>query len=152
MPPPGNRADPSPSFRFHVIVGDTGIARFSEVGGLNFEQTPEEYAEGGVNSHVHRFPSRFKWGDLTLKKGIATDGQAIWDWFQEAVQFANSGKSTPKPVTVTLKDLTGTIDLRTWTFNRAFPIKWSIAALSAEQNVIAFETLTLAHQGIAFSE
>jgi phage tail-like protein len=149
---PGTRADPSNSFRFQVEIRDVEVARFSEVGEMTFDQTPEEYAEGGVNSHMRRFPGRFKYGDLTLKKGIAKDGELLWKWFQDSVKAANNGAVIIHPVTITLMDVTGSTGLRSWVFNNAFPIKWHIAAFSADQNGIAIETLTLAHQGINFSE
>jgi phage tail-like protein len=150
--PPTARSDPSPSFQFHVEIAGLNVARFSECGGLDFEQETFDYPEGGVNSHVHRFPGRFKFSNITLKKGVALDGQTIWDWIQSVVKAANTGQVPTKTVTVTLFDLTGRTPLRTWNFQAAYPIKWSLVALSAEQNAIAIETLTLAHQGQDFSQ
>jgi phage tail-like protein len=160
--PPGERADPSPSFRFHVILNiqdksngkpeGTSIARFTECGGLDFERDTFDYAEGGMNSHVHRFPGRFKFSNLTLKKGVATDGEAMWKWIQRAVQAADIGEVPTQTVTVALYDLTGQDPpLRIWNFLNAYPVKWSLVALSADQNAIAIETLTLAHQGMDFA-
>src|SRR4051812_19388163 len=131
--PPTARSDPSPSFRFHVKVGDLDVARFSECGGLDFEQETFDYSEGGMNSHVHRFPGRFKFTNITLKKGVALDGQKIWDWMQSVVKAANTGEVLTKPVTVTLYDVSGMNPLRAWNFQNAYPVKWSVVALSAEQ-------------------
>ncbi len=140
--------DPSPSFRFHVEIQGVGVARFSECSGLEFEAETYDYKEGGLNSRVHRLPGRFKFTNLTLKKGIATDGQPLWDWVQKTV----SGKITTHQVTVTLYDLKGENPLREWVFQDAYPVKWGASALSAEQNAIAIETLTLAHQGMDFAQ
>src|ERR1700756_5164049 len=101
------RSDPSPSFQFHVEIEGLNVARFSECGGLDFEQDTFDYSEGGVNSHIHRLPGRFKYSNLTLKKGVATDGQTIWDWIQSVVKAANTGQVPTKAVTVTLYDLSG---------------------------------------------
>jgi phage tail-like protein len=149
--PPHRGPDPSPSFRFHVKVAGMNVARFSECGGLEFEQETFDYKEGGVNAHVHRFPGRFKFGNLTLKKGIATDGQPLWDWMESIVKTANAGRVTTHTVTVTLYDLSGQQPLRVWEFRDAYPVKWGATALSADQNAIAIETLTLAHQGMSFA-
>ncbi len=146
------RADPSPSFRFHVEIDDVPVARFTECGGLSFEQTPVDYEEGGVNSHVHRFPARFKFANVTLKRGIATDGDKMWEWVTKAVQTSNLGQVSANKVTVILYDVGGHDPLRTWTFLGAFPIKWNVVALSAEQNAIAIETLEIAHQGMDFAQ
>jgi phage tail-like protein len=140
--------DPSPSFRFHVEIQGIEVARFSECSGLELEQDTFDYREGGLNSRVHRLPGRFKFTNLTLKKGIATDGQSLWSWVEETVK----GPIKPHTVTVTLYDLTGGKPLRTWNFQDAYPVKWSVVALSADQNAIAIESLILAHQGMSFAQ
>ena len=140
--------DPSPSFRFGVEIQGIEVARFSECSGLEFENETFEYKEGGLNSRIHRLPGRFKFTNLTLKKGIAEDGNDLWDWVTNTV----SGNIDPKTVTVTLYDLSGESPLRTWTYIAAYPVKWSAVALNAEQNAIAIETLVLAHQGTDFAQ
>lgn len=140
--------DPSPSFRFHVEIQGVNVARFSECSGLEIENETFDYKEGGQNARLHRFPGRFKFNNLTLKKGIATDGQMLWKWVQSMVK----GQIVTHNITVTLYDLTGQTPLRAWVFQDAYPVKWSAAALSADQNTIAVETLTLAHQGMDFAQ
>src|SRR5437868_6626660 len=80
-----------------------------------------EYKEGGLNTTVHRLAGRFKFTNVTLKKGIAPDGDELWKWVTQAAQ----GQIDPKQVAVTLYDLSGTKPLRTWTFTDAYPVKWS---------------------------
>lgn len=143
--------DPSPSFRFHVEIQGIEVARFSECSGLDFETETFDYKEGGLNSHVHRFPGRWKFNNLTLKKGIASDGNILWEWVEDMVKNANTGEFTTHTVTVILYDLKGEQALRTWTFQDAYPMKWSASSLTAEQNAIAIETLVLAHQGMSFA-
>jgi phage tail-like protein len=144
--------DPSPSFRFHIEIQGVEVARFSECNGIDFETETFDYKEGGLNSRLHRFPGRWKFNNLNLKKGIATDGQPLWDWVQSVVKGANTGEFTTHSVTVTLYDVSGQTPLRTWTYQDAYPIKWAATALSADQNAIAIETLTLAHQGLDFAQ
>lgn len=142
------RSDPSPSFRFTVKIADVAVAHFSECGGLEMDSEPFDYKEGGLNSRVHRLPGRFKFSNLTLKKGVAEDGDALWKWVQDTVK----GQFTPHQVTVVLHDVSGEKPLREWVFENAYPIKWGASALSADQNAIAVETLTLAHQGMSFAQ
>ncbi len=148
--PPSRGPDPSPSFRFQVEIQGLTVAHFSECSGIEFEQETFDYKEGGLNSRVHRLPGRFKFSNLTLKKGIAVDGQPLWDWVSSVVQAADSGQVTTHAVTVTLYDAGGKSKVRAWGFQEAYPVKWSATALSAEQTAIAIETLTLAHQGMSF--
>ena len=137
--------DPSPSFRFQVEIDGINVARFSEVGGLEFESETFDYKEGGQNSLVHRFPGRYKSPNLTLKKGIATDAETLWTWVENTMK----GQIVPHNVTVTLYDVAGANPLRVWVFQHAYPVKWAAGAFSAEQNAIAIETLSLAHQGLS---
>ncbi len=149
---PAVRADPSPSFRFRVsIMGLESVARFTECSGLELEQEVLEYKEGGLNSRVHRLPGRYKFSNVTLKRGIATDGSDLWKWIKGNIAASDQGTVVAHDVTVTLLELDGRTPLRTWTFSQAYPIKWSATALSAEQNAIAIETLALAHNGVSFS-
>jgi phage tail-like protein len=144
--------DPSPSFRFHVKIDGVDVARFTECSGLDFETETFDYKEGGLNSRVHRFPGRWKFSNLTLKKGISTEGEKLWNWVEDTVKKANAGGFTTHDVTVTLFDLSGEKPLREWTFQAAFPMKWSASLFSADQNAIAIETLVLAHQGLNFAQ
>ena len=143
--------DPSPSFRYHVEIQGIEVARFSECSGLDFETETFDYKEGGLNSHVHRFPGRWKFNNITLKKGIASDGKTLWGWVEDMVKNANSGEFTTHNVTITFYDLKGEA-MRTWTFQDAYPMKWSASSLTADQNAIAIETLVLAHQGMSFAQ
>jgi phage tail-like protein len=139
-----SRSDPSPSFRFHVEIEGIEVARFSECSGVEVETKTFDYQEGGLNDHVHRFPANFSYSNLALKRGIASDGINIWNWIKGML----NGQIVTHDVTVTLYDVGGLNPLRTWTFKDAYPIKWSAGTFSAEQSVIAFESLTLAHQGM----
>lgn len=142
------RADPSPSFRFKVeFRGGPGVAaRFTECSGLEFEAETFDYGEGGEQSRVHRLPGRIKYGNLDLKRGIATDGEKLWQWVKKTAR----GQIETCTVTVSLLSSEGQ-PVREWTFMDAYPVKWSATAFSAEQNAIAIETLTIAHQGLLLS-
>ena len=144
--------DPSPSFRYHVEIQGVEVARFTECSGLEFEAEPFDYKEGGLNSRLHRLPGRWKFTNLTLKKGISSDGDTLWDWVKDTIKKANSGEFTTHTVTLTLYDVAGEKPLRTWTFQEAYPTKWSASNLISASNDIAIETLVLAHEGPDFAQ
>jgi phage tail-like protein len=143
--------DPSPSFRFQVTISGVTVARFAECAGLEFEQETFDYREGGLNSRVHRLPGRFKFGNLTLKKGIALDGKPLLDWIERVDKAANNGTLETQSVSVVLYDRAGQSVIRSWDFSGAYPVQWKATALSAEQSAVAIETLSLAHQGMQFA-
>lgn len=142
------RADPAASFRFKVdFRGGPGVqARFTECTGLEFEVATFDYKEGGEQSRVHRLPGPVTYSNLTLSRGIAADGEKLWQWVRQVA----GGQFETCTVTVSLLDARAQ-PIREWTFMDAYPVKWSATAFSAEQNAIAIETLTIAHQGLLLS-
>ena len=136
------RNDPYPSFRFRVEIDNIIVANVSEVSGLQIEIETEPYREGGVNDFVHNFPKGIKYQPFVLRRGI-TDPDFLWSWYKAV----RTKMITRKNVTVVLMDSAG-VDKRRWTFQGAYPIKWTGPELKASSNAIAFESIELVHQGI----
>jgi phage tail-like protein len=53
--------DPHMGLRFWVQLGSIEVAGFQECSGLSVETEIFEYAEGGLNTHTHKFPVRAKY-------------------------------------------------------------------------------------------
>lgn len=135
--------DPIPAFRFEISLGeDLPVAGFSEVGGLSVELEVQEYAEGGINTHMHKLPGRTKQANLTLKRGIVD--RKMWDWFYDITL----GKFKSRNGAIRLRDPSGGDVVMEWYIYDAFPVKWSGPELNATQNSVAVESLELAHQGL----
>lgn len=131
---------------FHFKVEIDGASseqdiRFQEVTGISAEVTTEELREGGLNSHVHRLPNGAKTGNLVLKRGFL-DGSEVTTWCREAIE---SFRFDPREVTVQLLDQDHD-PLLTWSFAGAFPVKWSISDLKAQDNALVIESLELAYR------
>jgi phage tail-like protein len=130
-------------FHFKVEFGPNSAdqdIRFQEVTGLSAEVTTEELREGGLNEYAHRIPTGAKYGNLVLKRGLVNDSE-IAEWCRDAVEnfvFA------PKDVTVTLLNEEHE-PLATWSFRRAYPVKWSVSDFKAQENALAVESLELAY-------
>ena len=137
-----NRNDPFPAFRFEVQLTGLPAAGFSECSGLTVEITPEEYAEGGQNSFMRKFPGRTKQTNIVLKRGIVD--RSLWDWFFDLTQ----GQVQFRDGTITVHDPSGSEEVMVWYFERAFPVKWTGPDLNASQNAVAVETLEICHQGL----
>lgn len=120
-----------------VLEGD---ARFQEVSGLTAELGIEELNEGGENRFSHRLPTRSKYGNLVLKRGMLKDSKLI-EWFRDAVE---NFEFKPADVLVTLlneehKPLVG------WSFVKAWPVKWVVSDFKAQEGSIVVETIELAY-------
>ena len=123
-------------------VSDAPAAGFSECSGLEMALDVEEYKEGGNNGAILKFPTRVKWTDLTLKRGVAA-GTDLWDWHYGFVE----GRGRRRDGIIILQtDLH--VPNNIWYFRRGLPIKYTGPSLNASQNSVAVETIVIAHEGL----
>lgn len=156
----GVRSDPIKSYNFVISLLDTSstlalatsmalsaildvaLGGFSECGGLEMSLDVEEYKEGGRNGTILKFPTRVKWTNITMKKGIGA-GTALWDWHYGFVE----GKGRRRDGVIVLQnDLH--IPNNIWYFRRGLPVKYTGPTLNAAQNNVAIESIEIAHEGI----
>lgn len=142
MAQPDDRRDPTPSFRFAVLLDALPVASFSECTGLQQEIEVKDYNEGGLNTFVLKFPGRNKHGNLTLKRGIVD--RLLWQWYYDLVQ----GRVRFRDGVINILPPAGGPPVMIWRFTRAFPVKWVGPDLNATQNAVAVETLELAYHGL----
>ena len=136
---------PPVGFHFRVEFNMPGLdimdARFQEVSGLTAEIGTEELVEGGENRFVHRLPTRPKFGNLILKRGLFTDS-GLAAWLRDGIE---NFTFAPVDVLVTLLNEEHE-PLQGWCFVGAWPVKWIVSDLKAQENAIVVETLELAYR------
>lgn len=146
---PGQRTDPYPNFCFNVAIttpqGSKVVCCFSEVTGLEATTEFEEIKEGGINNFVHKLPKTTRYGNLVLKKGM-TDNDTLYNWHQDVV----NGIISRANVTIIQTD-TQRKPLKSWTFQNAFPVKWTGPDLKADTSSFAIESVEMAHQGLVWT-
>lgn len=134
-------------FKFSVEgVGEIGA--FTDVSGLSVEVELVEIEEGGQNHFTHKVPGRMKWPNIVLKRGI-TDSDNLFEWFAKTSGegFAGEGSTLERTQgEITLTDSQGET-VRGWTFEEAFPVKWTGPTLASSSNEVAKEELEIAHHG-----
>lgn len=134
---------PPVGFHFKVTfqgIGNDNDVRFQSVSGLNIEYDTESFKEGGQNLFEHKLPTRSKFPDLVLKRGMLTDSDLIV-WFRKGL-FNREFK--PAQVLITLLNPQHK-PLKTWKVNNAWPRKWSVSDLNATENALVVETLELSY-------
>lgn len=141
----GPLRDPVPAFNFLVqLIESNGalrsVAGFSECSGLESTLEIEEYQEGGVNDRVHKFPSRFTFENLTLKRGVTLD-PTLRHWHQSLLR----GETQRRDGLIILLS-EQRLPVLAWKFERGLPVKWSGPALSATQSEASIETLEIAYE------
>lgn len=115
---------------------------FSECSGLEMTMDVEDYMEGGNNNTVLKFPTRIKWNNITLKKGL-TLGTELWDWFDSFVQ----GKGERRDGLIILNN-EAQLPQVAWGFRRGLPISYTAPPMNASQNEVAVESIQIAHEGL----
>jgi len=134
---------PPVGFHFKVEfqgIGNDNDVRFQTVSGLNVEYDTESIKEGGENRFEHKLPTRTKFSDLSLKRGMLTDSEVI-KWVKKAL-FDREFK--PAQIIITLLNPEHQ-PLKVWKVNNAWPRKWSVSDLNANENSIVVETLELCY-------
>jgi phage tail-like protein len=123
-------------------IADVALGGFSECSGLEMSLEVQEYQEGGRNGHVLKFPTRVKWSNIILKKGMGAR-TALWDWHYEFVEGRGKRRDG---VIMLMNDLH--IPSHVWYFRRGLPIKYTGPGMNASQNSVAIEAIEISHEGI----
>jgi phage tail-like protein len=144
--------NPYSNFNFVVLIDGNEIAAFSEVSGLDSENTPIEYREGAdATNAMRQLPGIEKYSHVTLKRGV-TGSTALWDWRKEV---RDGGSSFPPSRNVVIKLLNEQHDRgspgMTWTLTNAWPMKITGPTMNAKGNDFAVEQVDLAHERVDIS-
>jgi phage tail-like protein len=125
---------------FHGIGSDSDT-RFQEVVGLQAEIGVEELAVGGENRFSYRLPTRSKYGNLVLRRGLLRDS-GLRSWLSDAIE-----NFIFRPVDVNIHLLNEKHEVTvSWTVMQAYPVKWMVSDLKAQENSLVVETIELAYQ------
>ena len=136
---------PPVSFHFKVeVLGLSPVShdvRFTEVSGLSVDLETEEVVEGGENRFVQKYPTRAKYPELVLKRGLLVDSELL-GWIRSCIE-----NLVIQPKNVDIKLLNDEHQpLFTWHLVNAYPTKWSVGDLNAVNNAVSIETMQLFYQ------
>lgn len=141
------RDNPYSNFNFIVLIDGLEAAAFSEVSGLDSENTAIEYREGAdATNATRKLPGVEKYSNVSLKRGI-TGSLALWNWRKE-VRDSTSTFPPRKEVTIKLLNEKGDRNNPAMTFKlrNAWPTKITGPSFNAKGNDIALEQLDLVHE------
>lgn len=117
---------------------------FAECSGLEATMEPKVLKEGGLNYGAHQRPGPVTFATVILKRGYSPNSD-LWKWFQTT---SAQGYSQRLRVVINVFELDGASNLA-WQLDRAFPIKFKAADLSAKSSEIGIEELHLVHEGLS---
>ena len=139
---------------FHFEVSFNGIgsghldAKFQSVTGLDVQFETETLKEGGENRFEHVIPTRRRYADLILKRGLLSeeDNSLLTDWCKSAFE-----RSLIRPVNLDVILLNEEHKpLLKWKVIHAWPKNWKMGELNAEKGEVLIETLELTYNRFEF--
>jgi len=133
-----------PPVGFHFLVAfdifpqTPNDMRFQSVSGLSVSLETEDFKEGGENRFVHKLPTRTKYEDITLSRGMFI-GSGLVLWCRQAIE---EFKFQPVNVLITLlNDMH--IPVSAWYVVNAYPVQWSVSDFKAEESAVVIESIKL---------
>jgi phage tail-like protein len=138
---------PPPVFAFRVYgAGAKRDTSFQEVSGLEVQFETEEVVEGGQNRFVHKLPTRTKYSNLLLKRGVVTQASAFGGWVSRALS-AGLVRQGGGAKTIGIKLINEKKQpLVAWNVFGAYPLRWEHTPLNAMGNDVLIETIELSYQ------
>ena len=133
---------PHGRFRYKVEIDGLEAGGFSEVTGFDASIDVIEYREGDMVQTPMKIPGLKKYGNITLKQGLATS-RVLYDWIIAGVD----GAVDRKTITITLLD-EEEAPAASWQVINAWPLKYTAPDFNATSSEIAIETLEIAHEGM----
>ncbi|MCB0835200.1 MAG: phage tail protein [Bacteroidetes bacterium] len=136
------------SFYFQLSFGFNGAneedAAFQEVSGISKSMEMEEITGGGENRFKYRLPKVSSSQNLILKRALVSKNSKLISWCTHTLDTGLAYSVVTKDVEVSLLDKDGNV-YKTWTFYKAYPVKYSISDLKSNENGILLETIELAY-------
>lgn len=129
-------------FRYKVEIDGLEAGGFSEVTGFDASIDVMEYREGDMVQTTMKIPGLKKYGNITLKQGLATS-KVLYDWMIAGV----NGAVDRKTITITLLDDEES-PAASWQIINAWPVKYTAPDFNATSSEVAIETLEIAHEGM----
>lgn len=133
---------PYGKFRYKVEIDGLEAGGFSEVTGFDASIDVMEYREGDMVQTPMKIPGLKKYGNITLKKGLA-DSMVLYEWMIAGVD----GAVERKTITITLLDESEEA-AASWQIINAWPVKYTAPDFNATSSEVAVESLEIAHEGM----
>ena len=138
--------DPLIGAHFALDVDGVVSAFFKEASGFNnsTEVITHQAVDDKGRSVIQKIPGDLTWDDITLRRGI-TDDRALWDWRQKVIdgQVEDARANGSIIMYNTTND-----EVARFNFVNGWPSGWKGPDVSSEDQTVAIEEITIAHEGL----
>jgi phage tail-like protein len=143
---------PFTTFNFSIEIKVDGVsdaiggASFSECDGLEMTIEPKTIREGGRNSGPVHMTGMVSYGQLTLKRGMTTNGD-LWSWFERVATPEFAGVRASAHVVMMASD--GKAEHARFLLTGCLPVKLKAPALSARDGLVGIEEMQIAYESLS---
>ena len=139
-------ADPLIGARFALDVDGVVSGFFASATGFNnsSEVITHMAQDAQGRSVLQKIPGGTTYDDLTLSRGI-TDDKALWDWRQKVLDGDVEGARANGSVIMYSQDGK---EVARFNFTNGWPSNWKGPDVSADDQSVAIEEITIAHEGL----
>ncbi len=131
------------NFYFQIGYNNENIA-FQEVSGISQEMAIEEIACGGENRFKYRLPIVASTRNLVLKSAVLPQNSTFNTWCLSTLSGGFTQSITTSTLLVNLLNPAQEVCLA-WTFNDAYPVKYSVSDLNSQDGSIIIQSVELAY-------
>ncbi len=124
---------------FTVEIKGLTVAAFTKVGGLSLEVSVVPMEDSNKRTSSRKTPGVAKYGELTLERMLTGD-KTFWTW---AKSIRDGAKAFRKDGSVVIFDISSA-EVGRWSFQNAWPMKWSASDLDVGSDDPMQESITLA--------
>ncbi|HPE58356.1 MAG TPA: phage tail protein [Bacteroidales bacterium] len=132
-----------PGFYFTVAFSNEADAldgSFQEVNGISTDIETASIDSGDENRFRYKLPKQTGYSNLVLKRGLLSSDSELLKWVQNCLTVGLTDQIEVKPLFVKLLDNNNDI-IRSWTFENAYPIKFTIGSLIANAREVAVDSI-----------
>lgn len=143
---------------------------FTSVSGLEMSIDPISYREGGMNTSLHMVPGRVTFQPITMQRGVILGQSEAINWFKQLFAASSGegiagvdGSSFRCDMDIYVLDhpITGSPNITTsdiinksaykmkFIIHNAFITGLRYSDLTASDNALMYETMTLVHEGMS---
>ena len=144
---------PFTNFNFSVEIHVEGVAvqvcdaAFAECDGLEMTMDVKTIREGGNNGKEIRLTGGFKYGQVTMKRGMTSNFE-LWDWFN--LTLVNPSLRGEAQVVLYAAD--GVTVRARFLLSRCVPVKLKSPPLNAKDGGVAIEEFQLAYETLTMTK
>ena len=138
--------DPLIGAHFALDVDGVVSAFFKEATGFNnsSEVITHQAVDKEGRAVIQKIPGDLTWDDIVLRRGI-TDDKSLWDWRQKVIEGkVEQARANGSVIMYNQENK----EVARFNFTKGWPSGWKGPDVNAEDQAVAIEEITIAHEGL----